>query len=134
MNSVSLSFIALFSVILSFNFASCQYGYNSNNNGVVVPTYSKTTAYQQQPFGQQPYGQQTTYVQETVQQPNGAKTVVTKTVSQPAATQPIVNYGYGRKRRSAEQNFSNNPANPSSQTASFSNKKKRQIPQRFLRN
>lgn len=111
MNSVSFGFIAIFSVILSFNLASCQYGYNKNQfgggqmSGVgAVPSYSQsqTTAYQQQPNGQQ-----TTVVQESIQAPNGnTKTVVTKTVTNPMGNQNMgSNYaqtygggGYGGKK------------------------------------
>jgi hypothetical protein len=110
MNSVSFGFIAIFSVILSFNLALCQYGYNQNQFGGgqmsavgAIPTYSQsqTTAYQQQPNGQQ-----TTVVQEVVQGPTGnTKTVVTKTVTNPIGTQNIgSNYaqtyggGYGGKK------------------------------------
>lgn len=87
MSFASFGLIAIFSTILSFNLATCQYGYNNQYNGAGfggVPTYSQTSqSTYQQPAG----GQQTVVVQETVQQPNGVtKTVVTKTVNQPVVT------------------------------------------------
>lgn len=101
MNFVSFGLIAIFSIILSFNLATCQYGYNNQYNGAAVgqvPTYSQAS---QTTYQQPPGGQQTVVVQETVQQPNGVtKTVVKETVvTQPVATNYGSTYGnYGRRK------------------------------------
>jgi hypothetical protein len=141
-----MNFISFYFVVLSFNLASCQYGYNTpvvSQFGAPVAVSQQTTAVQQQPNGQQ-----MTIVKETFQQPNGAsETVVTKTM-----TQPVVGYGtgyasagsnyasngyavnnYGRKRRGIEEAKSGNPSDPSSQASVMSGRRKRHVSKKILR-
>lgn len=85
-------------------------------------TNSQSSTYSQssQTYSQ-PNGQQMTIAQETIQAPGGSKTVVTKTMTQPVITQSIgsgynnFGTGYGKKKRSTDEEASNNPADLSSQ-------------------